>query len=73
MRRIINIFLASSITEFANERMAIENFIRNTSDKFEESYDVKIQPLLCENFDDAYSKIRKQEEYNEKIRKSEFL
>ncbi len=72
MRRIINIFLASSITEFANERMAIENFIRNTSDKFEESYDVKIQPLLCENFDDAYSKIRKQEEYNEKIRKSDF-
>lgn len=67
MRRIINIFLASSITEFANERMAIENFIRNISDKFEESYDVKIQPLLCENFDDAYSKIRKQEEYNEKI------
>lgn len=67
MRRIIRIFLASSIVEFANERMAIENFIRNISDKFEENYDVKIQPLLCENFDDAYSKIRKQEEYNEKI------
>ncbi len=71
MRRIIRIFLASSIVEFANERMAIENFIRNISDKFEENYDVKIQPLLCENFDDAYSKIRKQEEYNEKIRNSD--
>lgn len=71
MRRIIRIFLASSITEFANERMAIENFIRNISDRFEENYDVKIQPLLCENFDDAYSKIRKQEEYNEKIRNSD--
>lgn len=69
--RIIRIFLASSIVEFANERMAIENFIRNISDKFEENYDVKIQPLLCENFDDAYSKIRKQEEYNEKIRNSD--
>ncbi len=71
MRRIIRIFLASSITEFANERMSIENFIRNISDKFEENYDVKIQPLLCENFDDAYSKVRKQEEYNEKIRNSD--
>lgn len=71
MRKIIKIFIASSIVEFANERMAIENFIRNISDKFEESYDVKIQPLLCENFDDAYSKKRKQEEYNEKIRDSE--
>ncbi len=71
MRKIIRIFLASSIVEFANERMAIENFIRNISDKFEENYDVKIQPLLCENFDDAYSKIRKQEEYNEKIRNSD--
>ena len=52
--------------------MAIENFIRNISDKFEEHYDVKIQPLLCENFDDAYTKTRKQEEYNAKIRDSEF-
>lgn len=71
MKRIIRIFLASSIVEFSNERMGIENFIRNISDKFEENYDVKIQPLLCENFDDAYSKIRKQEEYNEKIRNSD--
>ncbi len=71
MRKIIKVFLASSIVEFANERLAIENFIRNVSDKFEEQYDVKIQPLLCENFDDAYSKVRKQEEYNEKIRGSE--
>lgn len=72
MKRTIKIFLASSLTEFANERMAIENFIRNISDKFEEHYDIKIQPLLCENLDDAYSKIRKQEEYNEKICSSDF-
>lgn len=71
MRKVIKIFIASSIVEFANERMAIENFIRNVSDSFEENYNVKIQPLLCENFDDAYSKTRKQEEYNEKIRDSE--
>lgn len=68
----INIFLASSIVEFANERMMVENFIRNISDNFEEKYNIKIQPLLCENFDDAYSFSRKQEEYNQKIRESEF-
>ncbi len=72
MRKTIKIFLASSIVEFKYERMDIELFIRHISDDFEEKYDVKIQPLLCENFDDAYSKIRKQEEYNEKIRDSEF-
>ena len=71
MRKIIKIFLGSSIVEFANERMAIENFIRNISDKFEENYDIKIQPLLCENLDDAYSKIRKQEIINENVRNSE--
>lgn len=71
MRKVIKIFIASSIVEFANERMMIENFIRNVSDRFEEKYDIKIQPLLCENFDDAYSATRKQEEYNEKIRSSE--
>ncbi|MBR5310137.1 MAG: tetratricopeptide repeat protein, partial [Oscillospiraceae bacterium] len=65
-------FLASSIIELVSERMAIENFIRNVSDKFEEAYNIKLQPLLCENFDDAYTTIRKQEEYNEKIRESEF-
>lgn len=49
MRKVIKIFLASSIVQFANERMSIENFIRNISDKFEENYDIKLQPLLCEN------------------------
>ena len=70
-KRKISIFLASSIVEFANERRDIENFIRNVSDKFEERYDTKIQPLLCENFDNCMSEARKQEEYNEKIRESE--
>ena len=68
MRKIIKIFLASSIVEFVSERREIENFIRNVSDKFEEHYDVKLQPILCENLDDAYAGVRKQEEYNELIR-----
>ena len=68
----INIFLASSIVEFANERMVIENFIRNISDDFEEHYNIKIKPWLCENIDDVYTLGRKQDEYNQIIRDSEF-
>ncbi len=68
MKRIVKIFLASSLTEFHNERMEIENFIRNVSDRFEECYEVKIKPILCENLDDAVAQVRKQEEYNEIIR-----
>ncbi len=72
MKRVIKIFVASSITEFERERESIENFIRRLSDNFEDRYDVKIRPVLCENLDDAYSTIRKQEEYNDQIRESEF-
>ena len=71
MKKVIKIFLGSSITEFKSERADIENFIRRVSDKFEDRYDVKIKPLLCEDFDEALSTIRKQEEYNEKVRSSD--
>ena len=70
--RKINIFLASSLKECETERMLIENFIRKVSDGFEDAYNIKLQPLLCENFDDAYTVMRKQEEYNRKIRESDF-
>lgn len=67
----IKIFLASSITEFAEERNALELFIRNVSDEFEEKYDTKIIPLRCENIDPCMSKVRKQDEYNQLIKDSE--
>ena len=70
-RRKISIFLASSIEEFKEERDALELFIRNISDRFEERYNVKIMPLRCENVDPAVSNGRKQDEYNELIRESE--
>ena len=67
----IKIFLASSIVELKTERMAIENFIRNISDRFEANYNIKLQPVLCENLDDVYAGRRKQDEYNDEIRDSE--
>ena len=48
----IKIFLGSSITEFANERNELENFIYKTSRNiFEKNYNIQIEPLLCENMD----------------------
>ena len=67
----ISIFIASSLVEFALERMQLELFIRNVSDRFEDVYNVKLQPILCENLDDVYTNGRKQEEYNQRIRESE--
>ena len=72
MERVIKIFIGSSIKEFERERESIENFIYRISRNFEKSYKISVEPLLCETFDDAYSQIRKQEEYNEKVRDSDF-
>jgi len=70
--RKIYIFLASSIRDCHEERLEIENFIRNVSDTFEDRYEIKLQPLLCEYFDDAVSEVRKQDEINEKVCGSDF-
>ena len=69
----IKIFLASSLREFEREREQIENFIRNVSDNFEDKYNIKILPVLCENIDPAYTVERKQEEYNRIIRDCEMV
>ncbi|MBQ2759944.1 MAG: tetratricopeptide repeat protein, partial [Clostridia bacterium] len=72
MKKDINIFIGSSIVEFEREREQIENFIFSIGQKFRQSYGISVEPLCCENFDDAVSAGRKQEEYNEKIRKSDY-
>lgn len=69
----IKIFLASSLQEFEREREQIEIFIRNVSDNFEDKYNIKILPVLCENIDPAYTVERKQEEYNRIIRDCEMV
>lgn len=67
--KIIKIFLASSIVEFKNERKDLDIFIRSQiSDEFEEKYNIKIRPILCENIDPCMSKDGKQIEYNNLIK-----
>ena len=72
MTKTIKIFLASSIVELKNERMELENFIYTVGMEFMRKYNVMLQPLLCENFDDALTRARKQDEYNRSIRESEY-
>ncbi len=69
----INIFLASSLVEFKNERSELVLFIRDLSDKFEENYNIKIKPIYCESIDPCMEKGRKQDCYNEEIENSEMV
>ncbi len=67
----IYIFIGSSITEFAAERMELENFIHRLSNDFEDRYNTRIIPVVCEAFDTAMALTRKQDEYNEAIKNSD--
>ena len=67
----ITIFIGSSINECRNERLELTNFIRSVSDGLEERYEVKLVPVVCEEVDPCMRSVRKQEEYNEIIRKSD--
>ena len=67
----IYIFIGSSITEFAAERMELENFIHRLSNDFEDKYNTRIIPVVCEAFDTAMALTRKQDEYNEAIKNSD--
>ena len=72
MEKTISIFIASSILELRLERLEIENFIFRRSAEFRKRYNIELIPVLCESLDDAFSPKGKQEEYNQKIRESDF-
>ena len=69
-KQTIKIFIGSSITEFEEERKELEIFIRRISDYFEDTYDIKLKPLLCEGEDAAMSDKRKQEVFNDLVKDS---
>lgn len=68
----IKIFLASSINEFRNERFDLGDFIRKLTDQTIEQ-DVYLKFSICEDMSNAVSKDRKQGDYNEEIRNSDFF
>ena len=66
------IFLASSINEFKEERNEIGDFIRRIQDVLID-YDTKIKLFECEFHDNSIGLGRKQEEYNKEIGKSQIF
>ena len=72
MMKQIKIFLASSICEFAQERQDLKGYISALNDIYVER-GVYFKLILCENLGNALSSERKQEEYNQEIRDSQFF
>lgn len=69
------IFLASSIDEFARERLLIGNLIYLLNDEFIMHHDQKLYLRLCkcEDMDAAISQSRKQNDYNQYIVDCDFF
>jgi hypothetical protein len=65
--KTVKVFLASS-EELKEDRNRFGNFIRKLSDKYEEEKDVRIKLFEWEDYDAAYNGMKKQEEYNAKIK-----
>ena len=68
----VSVFLASSIDEFKYERIDLGDFIRKITDQTIEQ-DLYLKFSVCEDMSNSVSKNRKQEEYNQEIRKSDFF
>ncbi len=68
----INIFLASSVVELKDDRLAIGDYIRKLNDIYMER-NVYFRLFLCEDEDAAMADIRKQEQYNQQIRQSQLF
>ena len=72
IRKIINIFIGSSINDFSEARHELVGYIYSLSDDFESRYGIRIRPLLCEYTDPAKRREgTKQEDYDDLIRQSE--
>ena len=70
--KLIQLFLASSIVEFKQERNELSNYIRVLND-ISVKRNIYFEITLCEDLSNAVAKDRKQEEYNQKIRDSQYF
>lgn len=68
----VNIFLASSITELHDDRLALGDYVRKLNDIYMER-GVYFRLFLCEDESAVMADLRKQEEYNQKIRDSQLF
>lgn len=70
--KFIKIFLASSIVEFRNERQQMGNFIRSLNDIYVKR-GIYFELAICEDLGESVALERKQQEYNEAIRESQYF
>ena len=68
----IRIFLASSIIRFHNERLEIADCIRALNDRYVEK-GIYFRLFICEDESEMISMTRKQDEYNEEIKSSDYF
>ena len=64
--KTIKIFLASSIKEFADERISLKNFVRQLENALID-YGVFLKMFICEYADNAVADGRKQDEFSREI------
>jgi hypothetical protein len=70
--RTIKVFLASSIKEFANERISLKNFVRQMANVLID-HDVYLKMFICEYADNAIADGRKQDEFSREIDDSDIF
>ncbi len=68
----IKIFLASSVVEFKRERQELAAFVSSINNKSVKR-DIFLEIRMCEDLSNAMALERKQDEYNEHIRESDFV
>lgn len=69
----IQIFLASSIVEFEEERKQIHDFIQETERILREKRDISLKLIKCENMDNNIVPKGKQNEYDKEIKRSDIV
>ena len=70
--RTIKIFLASSVVEFKEERQELAAFANSINKKIVKR-DIFLEMIMCEDLSNAMALERKQDEYNEYIRDSDYV
>ena len=72
IKTVIKIFLASSIVEFEHERHELGDYINSLTKHFMVR-GILLQFDKCEDLSNTKADVRKQEEYNQVIRNSDFF
>ncbi len=71
--RNLRIFISSSIIEFEDERIELNNFLQRIKPIMREKLNISLIPVKCEHIDDRIEIGGKQNVYNKEIEKSDLV